>query len=75
MFFRLFFSFQAFYMKGAPDYPSLIIHSITKLKEYIYSKLLNFMIIKKLWTSRHTFCYIRDDRKFPENLFSDYGRG
>jgi hypothetical protein len=73
--FRLFFLFQNFNFENALNFPFLIIRSIKRLKEYTFFKLLNFMIIKKLWIQRHAFCYIMDDGNFPKDLYFVYGRG
>jgi len=75
VFFRLFLCFGVVNGKGPFSFPSLIIHSIKRLKEHISLKNLNLMVLKKLWISRHAFCYIIDDGIFPINLYFAYGRG
>lgn len=75
MSFRLFFLILSFNFEITLNLPSLIYHSIKRLKQHISHELLNLMIIKKLWTPGHAICYIMDDGNFIENLHFAYGRG
>lgn len=67
MFFRLFFCSRVISVKGPFGFHHIIVPYIKRLEEYIAFIYLNFMIIKKLWVSRHAFCYIMDDRRFYIN--------
>ncbi|UCC78868.1 MAG: hypothetical protein JSW64_11365 [Candidatus Zixiibacteriota bacterium] len=69
MFFRLFFCSGAVSIKGSFGFYPIIVPYIKRLEEYIAVTYLNLMIIKKLWTSRHVFCYIMDDREFYIDLY------
>lgn len=75
VFFRLFFYFRAVSTKGSFGFLPDIIPYLKRLEKYITLIYVNLMIIKKLWISRHAFCYINDDRDFYINLYFAYGRG
>ncbi len=69
MFFRLFFCSRVISVKGPFGFHHIIVPYIKRLEEYIAFIYLNFMIIKKLWVSRHAFCYIMNEGDFYIDLY------
>ncbi len=75
MLFRLFLFYLELILIKLVLFFILMTQSIKKLVPGIALDYLKLVILKKLWTWRHAFCYIRVDREFPVNVNVLIGRG
>lgn len=69
VFFRLFFCFKIISIKDPFGFHPTIVPYMKRLEKHVALFYLNLMIIKKLWLSRHAFCYIMDDESFYNNPY------